>query len=172
MSTYLSVSELNQLSMAFQPLRCWRFGKYLGSMLTLDFGDTIEVATQDQTSIEEGSLKIGIRNVLWVAKDGGRTIVDAERVNDDLFAAELALRPIGAALSTITSAGDDRWIAFSFSNGFVLSVDATNAWKTQSDLLEMTFPDGRIVVVDEDGAIELLDEVEPIRSGRWRARLV
>ncbi len=172
MSTYLSVADLNKLVMAFQPLRCWRFGKYLGSMLTLDFGDQIDVTTHDSTTVQEGALKIGIRNVFWAATDRERAIADAKNIDDKTFSAQVSQRPIGAALSGISSADNGRWITFGFDNGFALNVDTTNTWKTQSDIFEIMFPDGRIVVLDKDGAFEALDEIEPTRAERWRARLI
>jgi len=32
----MTVAQLNELLASFHPMRCWRFGRYLGSMLTLD----------------------------------------------------------------------------------------------------------------------------------------
>lgn len=171
MTTRLTVAQLNELLIGFQPMRCWRFGRYLGSMLTLDFGDQIDVETHDSTTVAEGGLMIGVRNVLWVAIDGERTITTAEDVDDVVFANDLERRPIGAALQLVENTADGRWIAFRFDNGFALKVDAANMWKTESDIFEITLPDGRIVVRDEEGAIEVLDEIEPVRAERWRARL-
>lgn len=140
-------------------------------MLTLDFGDQIDVETHDSISVAEGSLMIGVRNVLWVAIDGERTITTAEDVDDAVFANDLERRPIGAALQFVESTADGRWIAFCFDNGFALKIDAANVWTTESDIFEITLPDGRIVVRDEEGAIEVLDDIEPIRAERWRARV-
>lgn len=171
MTTRITVAQLNELLLGFQPMRCWRFGRYLGSMLTLDFGDQIGVQTHDSTTVAEGCLMIGLRNVLWVAVDGERTITTAEDVDDIVFANDLERRPIGAALQLVENTVDGRWIAFRFDNSFALKVDAANMWKTQSDIFEITLPDGRIVVRDEEGGIEVLDEIEPVRAERWRARL-
>lgn len=171
MTTLIAVAQLNELLAGFHPIRCWRFGRYLGSMLILDFGDQIDIKTHDSTTVAEGGLMIGIRSVLWVAIDGERTITTAEDVDHVVFANDLERRPIGAALQMVESTADGRWIVFRFDNGFALKVDAVNTWKTESDIFEITVPDGRIVVLDEKGAIEVLDEIEPIRAERWRARL-
>lgn len=152
-------------------MKCWRFGRYLGSMLTLDFGEQLNVKTHDSTIVAEGGLMIGIRNVLWVAIDGERTITTADEVDDAIFVDKLERRPIGATLEVIESTADGRWIEFRFDNGFALKLDTTNRWKTESDIFEITLPDGRIVVQDEEGTIEVLDETEPIRAEWWRARL-
>lgn len=171
MTMPMTVAQLNELLASFHPMRCWRFGRYLGSMLTLDFGDQIDVKTHDSTTVAEGSLMVGIRNVLWLAVDGERAITTAEEVDDVVFANDLEPRPIGAALEMIESTADGRWIAFRFDNGFALKVDAGNTWKTESDIFEITLPDGRLVVLDNEGVMEVLDEIEPIRAGRWSARL-
>lgn len=71
----------------------------------------------------------------------------------------------------IETTADGRWIVFRFDNGFALKVDAANAWMTDSDIFEITLPDGRLVVLDNEGSMEILDELEPIRAERWRARL-
>ncbi len=167
----MTVAQLNELLTAFHSMRCWRFGRYLGSMLTLDFGDQLDIKTNDSTTVAEGSLMVSIRNVLWLALDGERAITTAEDVDDIVFANDLERRPIGAALAMIKSTANGRWIAFRFDNGFALKVDAANTWQTESDIFEITLPDGRIVVLDSEGAIEILDEIEPIRAKRWRALL-
>jgi hypothetical protein len=140
-------------------------------MLTFDFGDQIVVKTDKSTTVAEGSLMVGIRNVLWVAVDGERAIATAEDVDDIVFANDLERRPIGAMLEVIESTADGRWIAFRFDNGFALKVDVANTWKTESDVFEITMPNGRIVVLDNEGVIEILDEIEPIRAERWNVRL-
>ena len=171
MTMRITVSQLNELLSSFQPIRCWRFGRYLGSMLTFDFGAQLVIKTHDLMAAAEGCLVIGVRNVLWAAEDGGRTITSAEDVDDAIFANDLAWRPIGAALNLIESTAGGLWISFRFDNGFALKVDATNTWKTESDIFEITLPDGRIVVLGHEGALELLDEIEPIRAEQWRASL-
>ena len=171
MTTRLTVTQLNDLLVGFQPMRCWRFAKYLGSMLTLDFGDQLDVKTSDSTAVAEGVLMIGIRNVLWIAFDNGRVISNADDVDNATFARDLERRPMGASLCAVESTANSPWIVFRFDNGFSLQVDTANTWKTESDLLELTLPDGRIIVLDEDGALEVLDEIEPIRAERWRAQL-
>lgn len=171
MNTRIDVAKLNELIAGFHPMRCWRFGRYLGSMLTLDFGEQIELRTIDSATVAEGELMIGIRNVFWVAIDGERTVANADDVDDVVFVNDLQQRPIGAALQAIESTEDSRWIVFRFDNDFALKVDAINTWKTEADVFEITLPDGRIVVLDEEGAIEVLDETELTRAERWRARL-
>lgn len=171
MTMRITVTQLNELLVSFQPMKCWRFGRYLGSMLILDFGDQIEIKTHDSTIVVEGGLMIGIRNALWVVTSGERVITTAEDVNDLLFANDLERRPIGASLQLVESSADGQWIVFRFDNGFALKVDAANTWGTESDIFEITLPDGRIVVLDAEGVIEVLDEIEPIRVERWRLRL-
>jgi len=163
---------LNELLATFQPLPCWRFAKYLGSMLTLDFGDQIDVQTHDSTFVIEGSLVIGVRNAFWIAMMGERVITNSAGVDQPTFDKELSRCPIGSVLEEVSKTDDNRWISFRFANTFALNVDATNMWKTESDIFEITLPDGRIVVHDQEGIIEILDEVEPVRADRWRARLI
>jgi hypothetical protein len=140
-------------------------------MLTSDFGDSIDVQTDDSTMVQEGELMVGIRNAIWVARIGDRVVSDSAKVDDEVFSTELALCPIGATLVSIAGAKDQRFITLQFDNAFTLSLDSSNTWKTESDLFEITFPDGRIVVLDKDGSLDFLEETESIRAKRWRTRL-
>ena len=172
MSAHLSVAELDEHLSAFRHLRCWRFGKYLGSMLTLDFGRQIDVKTHDSTMVAEGELVIGIRNVFWWAGDGDHKLMTAEEVNDGVFETRLVPLVVGASLASVSSTQDGRQIIFSFDNGFMLAIDSTNLWHSGGDLFEIKVPDGRIIVLDDEGAIEVLDEVEPLRAELWQSRLI
>jgi len=172
MNAHLTVTELNEHLSAFRHLRCWRFGKYLGSMLTLDFGSQIGVETHDSTVVAEGELLIGIRNVFWSAADGDHKLTTAEKVTDEVFETQLVPLAVGASLASISSTQDGRQIIFSFDNGLRLIVDSTNMWQSGGDLFEIKLPDGRIIVLDEEGAIEVLDEVEPLRAELWQSRLI
>lgn len=172
MNTHLTVAELDEHLSAFRNLRCWRFGKYLGSMLTLDFGSQIGVKTHDSTVVAEGELLIGIRNVFWSAADGDHKLTTAEDVNDEVFETRLVPLVVGASLASISSTQDGRQIIFSFDNGFMLTVDSTNMWHSGGDLFEIKVPDGRIIVLDEGGTIEVLDEVEQLRAELWHSRFI
>lgn len=173
MSTPLSTSELDEYLSAFRHLQCWRFGRYLGSMLTLDFGRQIDVETHDSTVVAEGELLIGIRNVFWKAfADDGRTLTSADEVDDELFKIDLVPLAVGASIVSVSSTHDGRWINFRFDNGFTLAIDTTNMWQSGGDLFEIKIPDGRIVVLDEEGVLQILEEVEPLRAERWQSRLI
>jgi hypothetical protein len=167
MNRPITVMELSALLIAYQPLKCWQFRKYLGSMLTLDFGDEINIRPAEPTPLEVGVFLIGIRNVYWQATNGEGVIADAESVDDRIFAERLAMLPVGAALTELKAVDGNRWIVFQFDNGFALKVDRTNIWRTDMIMFEITLPDGRIACLNELAQLELTDEIEPLRAERW-----
>ena len=52
-----------------------------------------------------------------------------------------------------------------------LRVVAANIWKSEMDRFEITLPDGRKIVLDHEGTIEVLEEIGPTRAEKWRLLL-
>jgi len=123
----------------------------------MDFGEQMEVP-HDGDFVTEGSLAIGIRDVYWIAQNNDVEITNSEDIDDFIFKTKLSMLPIGAGLARVSRAPDGNWVVLNFDNNFSIKVDSTNKWGSDSDLFEITTPGGLIVILNNNGKIELLKE--------------
>jgi hypothetical protein len=140
---------------------CWRVGKYLGSMLYLDFGGEIQIPSMRQGMIRQGEAMLGIRDCYWGLSSQAEVIVDSETISDDN--ASEKLKGIEGMLLRDFIVHEAIAVDFVFSNNVVLSLDTTNRYVTDDDIAEFTAPDGRIYTIKPDGKLYLSDEVSKAR---------
>lgn len=143
---------------------CWRVGKYVGSMLYMDFGGEVQISTVRQGLVRQGEAMLGIRDCFWTLSDEGQMIVDSEAISDEN--ASEKLKCIEGALLHDFAVHESVAVDFVFSNNVVLSLDTTNRYATDDDIAEFVAPDGRIYTIRPDGMLFLSDEVSKTRFVR------
>jgi hypothetical protein len=157
----LSESEMRQVMLdQISDKVCWRVGKYLGSMLYMDFGGVIQTRTVRRT-ILLGEATLGIRDCFWILADGGRVIVDSESITDENVAEKLKCLE-GVFLRNLV-VRESNTVDLVFSNYVVLSLDTSNKYDAEDDIAEFVAPNGRIYTIRPDGSFFLSDEVDTAR---------
>lgn len=135
---------------------CWRVKKYLGSMLTFDFGDRLAMTSLRGEPFEIGSSTIGVRDVWWRASGPGLEALDSNELHEQTQGwrrLDAALQ--GAALASCVREGPD--VVLGFSNGVRFQLDTTNIYEEEADaavaVLRLSggacfdlMPDGRFIV--------------------------
>ena len=160
----LSESEMRQVMLdQISDKVCWRVGKYLGSMLYMDFGGVIQTRTVRRT-ILVGEATLGIRDCFWILADGGRVIVDSESITDDNAAEKLKCLE-GVFLCNFV-VRESNMMDLVFSNNVVLSLDASNKYEAEDDIAEFVAPNGRIYTIRPDCVFFLAGEVDTARFVR------
>lgn len=126
---------------------------YLGSMLYLDFRGTYASTTRNSEPIQIGAMTLSIRNVAWWLSDGVQLIASAESIDLKQFEA-IATRLVGVQLTDIGGRLEDDQLEIRFSNGWILIVDLTNQWDSDSDVAQVSLPDGRVIMLTENATLE------------------
>lgn len=140
---------------------CWRCSKYLGSMLTFDFGGKVSIPSFRGGVIEAGETTLGIRDCYWKLLKNGHIITDSDSITDET-AAELLACMRGAKLCDFV-VSESGYADFLFSNNMTLSLDTTNRYDTQDHIAHLTTSDGRIYEVTPRGYVYLSDKVSVAR---------
>lgn len=159
----LSESEMRQVMLdSISDKACWQVGKYLGSMLYMDFGGIIQIRpVVSKRAIQAGEARLGIRDCFWRLADGGRVIVDSESITDDNAAEKLKYLE-GVFLRNFL-VRESNMVDLVFSNHVVLSLDTSNMYETEDNIAEFVAPNGRIYTIGPNGAFFLSDEVDTAR---------
>lgn len=141
---------------------CWRLKKYLGSMLTFDFGGRRPVRTLRGTEVELGSSTMSVRDVYWSFQTPGGSSVDSDSVSDE-DVRDLDQRLLAATLTGF--ARDDEDYVLRFSNGIELRIDRTNVYEETPDetIALLQLAGGLQINLMTDGRI-LLDVEESVRE--------
>ncbi len=111
---------------------CWRVGKYLGSMLTFDFGGRVPTRTMRGSTVDLGTSTIGVRDVWWRASGAGLEPFDS----DDVAEGRAEWRRLeesakGACLSGLER--EEEGLVLVFSNRLRLELDTTNVYGEEAD---------------------------------------
>ncbi|MFL9923498.1 hypothetical protein PQR62_04425 [Herbaspirillum lusitanum] len=143
---------------------CWRIGKYLGSMLYMDFGGEVQITNVRKGLIRQGEAMLGIRDCFWSLSSEAQVIVDSESISDENASEKLSC--IEGAYLRDFAVHESVAVDFIFSSNVVLSLNTTNRYATDDDIAEFVAPDGRIYIIRPDGILFLSDEVSKIRFVR------
>ncbi|MBP7580997.1 MAG: hypothetical protein KA757_08320 [Vogesella sp.] len=162
----LSESEMRQVMLdQISDKVCWQVGKYLGSMLYMDFGGIIQIRPGvSKRAIQVGEAMLGIRDCFWRLADGSRVIVDSESITDDNAAEKLKYLE-GVFLRNFL-VRESNMVDLVFSNHVVLSLDTSNQYEAEDHIAEFVAPNGRIYTIGPGGAFSLSDEVDTARFVR------
>lgn len=162
----LRVSIADQMRGKF----CWQCSRYLGSMLSFDFGEKVLIPSMRRGEIEQGEATLGIRDCYWKLSNGSLPVTDSESINDE-NAVELLSCIKGAELNDLI-VPELGFLNLMFSNDLILSLDTTNRYATRDHIAEFVFPDGRIYDVTPRGHFYLSDQVSSVRFESWTGRLL
>ena len=150
----VSPTALNALIQVEQRLEpCWRVRKYLGSMLTFDFGARL-IGQGRRGPYEIGSSTLGVRNCQWTF-DSPTASTDSELAGG--HTGELLTRALdGAHLSSCERR--QMRLAFGFSNAASLSLDLTNLYGNEpgDPLASIQLSGGAYFELKPDGRFELI----------------
>jgi hypothetical protein len=151
----------NVLSDDWLGLKCWRVGKYLGSMLYMDFGARISVPARNSV-VEAGEATLGIRDCYWTILNYGKEVIDSDTV-DESWIPQLSTVFVGSELSRVALSASSQEVVLSFSAHCEIRVDASNRYGTTEAILEFVSPNGHIHQVEPSGDIVLSDQVSAAR---------
>jgi hypothetical protein len=143
--------------------QCWRWGKYLGSMLFFDFGKRIVIPSVRGGVIEAGEATLGIRDCYWEFCEGDSIITDSVSVDDETMQ---KLEDIMLEAELIDLASDKRQESLNllFSNSIELKLDTSNKNKTGDYIAEFTLPRGEIYSITPKGNFILSGRVSTPRA--------
>lgn len=148
------VSKISALvAIEQQAERCWRVNRYLGSMLTFDFGERVSQQSRRGGALELGSSRLGVRDCAWLAEAAGRAWTSDEA--DETTAEALTEAFQGAAMT-----GCDRrrrWLSFHFTSGARLHLDLTTRYEAEADefVASLALSGGAYFEMLPDGAWEM-----------------
>lgn len=156
-SQQLNESEMRQAILdQITEMACWRVGKYLGSMLYMDFGGEVLSRSIFGDLIILGEATLGIRDCYWRLSNQAEVIVTSETISDDNASEKLKYIE-GMYLRDFVVREVE--VDFVFSNNLVLSLDTRNRNEADSRIAEFTAPDGKIYYIEPDGRLYLDDVV-------------
>lgn len=160
--------KLMDLMRPFLDLRCVGGRLYLGSMFYLDFGDLLISSTSKGERIEIGEMTLSIRDVAWWLRRKGELIASAESVDIDQFAA-ITGQLIGLCMTDVCTAAEGGRLEVRFANDWILTIDLANLWESDSDVVQISLPDGRVIAVTEAGALDENAGFDSERARNWVA---
>jgi hypothetical protein len=137
---------------------------YLGSMFYLDFGKTFRSVTPKGKPIQVGQMTLSVREVEWCFYRFDRIACCAETVLPEEFDRIVSVLT-GTTLSAVRYIPGDERADFCFSNEWVLGVDLTNRWGTDSDFVEVSLPNGRALYLTEK--VSLKQGFDAVRAKNW-----
>jgi hypothetical protein len=147
------------ISIFFKDKPCWNFGSYLGSMLYIDFGKKTKVhSIKKDEEIYVGECTLGIRNCQWkIIKDKKIIAYSNEMRNfqERLLKEEF----FGKTLHEIVFNRKRGNIEFIFFDDLCLSIDITNAYVSEENIMEIRISNGRIFHISPKGYIYLADQL-------------
>lgn len=149
MSSERTAGAIATALMPFMELACVGGRLYLGSMFYLDFGSTFLASARSGERIEIGEMTLSVRDVAWWLYRGKTVVAAAESVSTDQFD-NIVRALVGATIAGVKLT-DEGYLEIRLGEKYRLLVDLTNMWGTDSDVLELALPDGRIVAVDQCG---------------------
>lgn len=146
--------------------KCWRWGKYLGSMLFFDFGKRIVIPSVRGGVIEAGEATLGIRDCYWELCENDSVITDSVSVDDDAMR-KLEGIMIDAELIDLAKDKKHNSMHLLFSNLIVLKLDTSNQNKTGDYIAELTLPCGKIYSITPKGNFILSARVSAPRAASF-----
>jgi hypothetical protein len=168
----MSVSDIaNKLINLIRPfldLRCVGGRLYLGSMFYLDFGALFISSTSKGERIEIGEMTLSIRDVAWWLRRRGELTASAESIDADQFTV-IAAQMVGTRVTDVSSAAEGSQLEVRLENDWLLVIDLTNLWDSDSDVIQVSLPDGRIIAVTEGGALDEEAGFDNERAHNWAA---
>jgi hypothetical protein len=150
----------------FDGLPCCRVGKYLGSMLYIDFGKQFEAVGFRGQRVQAGEAVISIRDCLWRLILNGGLIVDSESITDEN--AEAMLMPLHGRQMLAISISDSLTLDFCFSERLILSLDLSNINEAEAEdeIAQIVGFGGKIYWVMPGGELILADKISVDRYGK------
>jgi hypothetical protein len=145
--------------------QCWRWGKYLGSMLFFDFGKRIVIPSVRRGVIEAGEATLGVRDCYWELCESDSVITDSVSVDDETMQKLEDIMIEAELVDLAVDKGRDS-VNLLFSNSIVLKLDTSNRNKTADYIAEFTLPSGKIYSITPKGNFILLGRVSTPRAAR------
>jgi hypothetical protein len=169
----MSSDHLARLNAELQPflhLPCVGGKQYLGSMFFLDFGGRFNATARGGRPIEIGVMTLSIRNVAWWIHQKSGVDLSAEQASPEQFDS-VARSLEGTTIAGLTISAERR-LRIEFRNAWLLAVDLSNQWSTDTDILEIAAPDGRLIAIRSNGDVLFDAGFDAERSSNWkRSRL-
>lgn len=129
---------------------CWKVGRYLGSMLYFDIGESVNVKSVRSGVIKKGEISLGIRNVFWDIHYKGSSIIDSsyiEREHEHLLTKAF----LGQKFELFIFLND--FVEIHFSGGHIIYVDTSNEYETEGNILEISFHNRAIYEITCDAEL-------------------
>ena len=165
MKSGLLAKEISETLAPFSHLTCVGGKLYLGSMFFLDFGAKFLASTRSGERIEIGEMTLSVRDVVWWLYHGGALVASAEGISVERFDRHMESF-LGCTIAMAEQTNDEQLrIKLGINNTLV--VDLTNLWDTDSNVIELALPDGRIASVDEKGRFAMDAVKDEKRARHW-----
>jgi hypothetical protein len=166
MSAQELIDEIVAVAKPFLDLKCAGGKLYLGSMFYLDFGNTFDSISRRGRAIKIGEMTLSVRDVAWSLFDADTPVTDAESVDADMFDKVVCLLR-GKRILGLRYRPDFEQLEIAFSAGVYFLVDLTNKWQSDSDVIELAFPDGRRIAISNNGKLIVDTHLDPDRVANW-----
>ena len=168
MSTSDLARKLVDYLRPFLDLRCVGGRLYLGSMFYLDFGDLFISSTSKGERIQVGEMTLSVRDVAWWLRNGSELVASSESIDTRQFEALIA-QLVGSRLLGVSDTLTGEQLEIHFENERVLVIDLLNTWDTDSDTVQVSLPDGRVIAVTETGVLDENSGFDGERARNWAA---
>ena len=166
MSTPRLALRLMDCLRPFLDLRCLGGRLYLGSMFYLDFGELFIATSSKGERIQIGEMTLSIRDTAWWLKNRAEIVASAEGVDSKTFE-KIANQLTGLRLVDVIEAASGEQIEIKLENEWLLIVDIGNQWESDSDIVQISLPDGRVVAVTEKGVLDQSAGFDAERARNW-----
>jgi hypothetical protein len=163
-------SKLTEFIRPFMELRCVGGKLYLGSMFYLDFGGYFSSRSSKGDSIQVGEMTLSVRDVYWRIERSGQIAADAESIDAGQFAVVVEQLQ-GRRVVSFSASNDRNNVIVDFGDSWALTIDLLNSWETDSDILQISLPDGRRAAITEKSAFDTALGLDQERSANWAQSL-
>lgn len=116
--------------------------------------------------IQVGAMTLSIRDVLWWLSHRGQIVASAETIDSRQFETIIA-QLMGARILSISESQNDSNLLIDFENEWGLNVDLKNHLESDSDVIQVSLPDGRVLAVTEAGEIDENVRIDAERAQNW-----
>lgn len=145
----VSLGEFRELASRWEGSKCWGLHHYLGSMLSFDFGERIEVSMRDGMTVFRGARVLSVCDVFWVVYTDKEHAITSNDVDKESFR-RIYESMVGSRIESISVKKQD-WLHIKFSSGARIAIDLTNLHEDDGMVVGFSENNVYTFAVDADG---------------------